>query len=242
MPREGGVLLRRVNEYLKTQNWNAILLEFVIVVVGVFVGLQAQEWSADREDRQRLERIVAALKADMADARRVESGFQEDVQAGLAAFEDARRRGERPLPFFYQIRGSDTAPKLIWGTLQDAGLGELLDPQLLFELSHFYSERDGIGVKVTRYMETIENYVLPYIEGDPDYFYDLASGEMRPEYKATMHRLREWMRYSVALSPWSECLEKRLETASEPGESCRSWSYYNLDFGEGAAATDTEGN
>ena len=235
------MLLRRINEYLKTQNWTAILLEFVIVVIGVFVGLQAQEWSVEREDRQRLERIVTALKADMADARRVESGFQEDIRAGLAVFEDARRQGERPIPFYYRIRGSDTAPKLIWGTLQDAGLGELLDPQLLFELSHFYSERDGIGVKVIRYMESIESNVLPYIEGDPDYFYDTASGEMRPEFKATMHRLREWMQYSAALSPWSKCLEKRLETASEPGESCRSWSYYDPVFGDEAAKTDTGG-
>jgi hypothetical protein len=239
MQRESDVLLRRIIEYLKKQNWTAILLEFVIVVIGVFVGLQAQEWSAEREDRQRLERIVTALKVDMEDARRVESGFQEDIQKGLATFDDARRQGELPLPFFYQIRGSDTAPKLIWGTLQQAGLGELLDPQLLFELSHFYSERDGIGVKVTRYMESIESDVLPYIEGDPAYFYDLTSGEMRPEYKATMDRLREWVRYSAALGPWSECLEKRLESASEPGTSCRSWSYYEPTFGRETTAIDT---
>ena len=71
--------------------------------------------------------------------------------------------------------------------------------------------------------------------------YDTASGEMRPEFKATMHRLREWMQYSAALSPWSKCLEKRLETASEPGESCRSWSYYDPVFGDEAAKTDTGG-
>jgi hypothetical protein len=233
------VLLRRITGYLRTQNWTAIVLEFVIVVVGVFVGLRAQEWSAEREDKHRLERIVTALQVDMADARHVESGFHKDILTGLTAFEEARRQGKRPLPFFYQIRGSDTAPKLIWGTLQDAGLGELLDPQLLFELSHFYSERDGIGVKVTRYMETIENKVLPFIEGDPDYFYDPASGEMRPEFKATMHRLREWVLYSAALSPWSECLEKRLETASEPGASCRSGRYFDQAFGESAAASGT---
>ena len=232
------MLLRRITGYLKTQNWTAIVLEFVIVVVGVFVGLKAQEWSAGREDKQRLLRIVTALKTDLADARRVESGFQQDIEAGLAAFDEARRQGKRPLPFFYQIVGSDTAPKLIWGTLQDAGLGELLDPQLLFELSHFYSERDGIGVKVTRYMESIENTVLPFIEGDPDYFYNPTSGEMRPEYTATMHRLREWVQYSAGLGPWSICLENRLDTASEPGASCRIGAYPYLPLGEDAAASE----
>ena len=221
------MLVRPIKRFLEKRDWNALILEFVVVVMGVFVGLQAQQWSAERDNKLRLERIVAALKADMADARRVESGFQKEIEYGLAAFDEARRKGEQPMPYVYQIRGSDTAPKLIWGTLQDAGLGELLDPHLLFELSHFYSERDGIGVKVTRYMESIETLVLPFVEGDPDIFYDLASGRMRPEYKATMDRLREWMRYTAALAPWSECLENRLDTASMPGESCRSSSFYD---------------
>lgn len=232
------MLLRSINEFLRKRDWNSLLLEFVIVVVGVFVGLQAQQWSEERENRQRLQRIVVALKADMADARRVESRFQREIERGLAAFDEARRQGRRPPPYVYQIRGSDTAPRLIWGTLQDAGLGELLDPHLLFELSHFYSERDGIGVKVTRYMESIENRVLPYIDGDPDFFYDPASGRMQPEYKATMDRLREWMRYSTTLAPWSECLEERLDTASMPGESCRSWSYYDPAVLEKLSTTD----
>ena len=233
------MLMRPIRKFLENRDWNALVLEFVIVVIGVFVGLQAQQWSEERENTQRLERIVAALKADMADARRVESGFQNDIQRGLAAFDEARRQGQRPSPFFYQIRGSDTAPKLIWGTLQDAGLGELLDPHLLFELSHFYSERDGIGVKVTRYMESIERLVLPYVDGDPNFFYDSATGRMRPEYRSTMDRLREWIQYSVALAPWSECLERRLETASMPGKPCRSSSYYDptLESESGASAT-----
>ena len=233
------MLRSTIEEFLKKRDWNSLFLEFAIVVVGVFVGLQAQQWSEEREDRQRLQRIVVALKADMADARRVESRFQREIERGISAFDEARRQGVRPPPFVYQIRGSDTAPKLIWGTLQDAGLGELLDPNLLFELSHFYSERDGIGVKVTRYMESIENRVLPYIDGDPGFFYDPESGRMHPEYKATMDRLREWMRYSTTLAPWSECLEKRLDTASMPGESCRSWSYYDPAILEKLSTTDT---
>lgn len=38
------MLLRRVMEHVRAQNWFAIAIDFVIVVVGVFVGLQ---WPAD---------------------------------------------------------------------------------------------------------------------------------------------------------------------------------------------------
>ncbi|GAB5415815.1 MAG: hypothetical protein Cons2KO_34180 [Congregibacter sp.] len=42
------MLLRRVSQHLKDQNWTAVVIDFFIVVIGVFVGLQVQEWYADR--------------------------------------------------------------------------------------------------------------------------------------------------------------------------------------------------
>ncbi len=229
------MLLRRVVEHVKAQNWFAVFLDFVIVVAGVFVGIQVSNMNDVRADQKRLERIVAAMKADMAAARGVETNFVNAIRTGLAEFEAAYARGERPPPYVYRIKGSDTAPNLIWGTLQDAGLGELIDPQLLFELSHFYSERDGIGVKITRYMQSIENDVLPYLDGDPAMFYEDGGAELRAEHQASMARLREWSNYLAALGPWSECLEKRLEMASKPGETCRG-SYFT-DFGDVAPAS-----
>lgn len=219
------MLLQRLKDHVKDQNWFAVTLEFVIVVAGVYVGLQAQEWQEDVANRERLDRIVAALRADLADARRVEARFWSDIEAGLREWEKSYAQGESPPPFVYRITGSDTAPNLMWGSLQEAGIGALLDPELLFELSHFYSERAGIGVKVTRYMHSIESTVLPHIDGDPRFFYDASGEVMKPEYRATMERLREWGQYMSDLGPWSECLESRLTSASEPGESCQSFWY-----------------
>ena len=34
------MLLRRIIEHVKVQNWTAVALDLVIVVVGVFVGIQ----------------------------------------------------------------------------------------------------------------------------------------------------------------------------------------------------------
>ena len=39
------MLLRRVIEHVKSQNWTAIALDFVIVVVGVFIGIQVSNWN-----------------------------------------------------------------------------------------------------------------------------------------------------------------------------------------------------
>ena len=45
------MLLRRITKHVKAQNWFAVGIDFVIVVVGVFVGLQVQDWNDSRKER-----------------------------------------------------------------------------------------------------------------------------------------------------------------------------------------------
>ena len=45
------MLLRKVTMHVREQNWTAVFIDFVIVVVGVFVGLQVQDWNEFRKDR-----------------------------------------------------------------------------------------------------------------------------------------------------------------------------------------------
>lgn len=57
------MLLRRVIEHVKTQNWTAVGLDFVIVVVGVLLAFQITSWNEDRlaakDERLALERLQA---------------------------------------------------------------------------------------------------------------------------------------------------------------------------------------
>lgn len=39
------MLLYRVINHVRAQHWTAVLLDFVIVVVGVFIGLQVDNWN-----------------------------------------------------------------------------------------------------------------------------------------------------------------------------------------------------
>jgi hypothetical protein len=68
------MILRRLSEHLKAQNWTAVTLEFVIVMTGVVIGFQVTAWNAARQDRD-LERsyyrqLIVDLEADTATARR----------------------------------------------------------------------------------------------------------------------------------------------------------------------------
>ena len=42
------MLLRRISTHVKEQNWFAVFLDFFIVVVGVFIGIQVANWNEQR--------------------------------------------------------------------------------------------------------------------------------------------------------------------------------------------------
>lgn len=42
------MLLRRITQHVKEQNWFAVFVDFFIVVVGVFIGIQVANWNEDR--------------------------------------------------------------------------------------------------------------------------------------------------------------------------------------------------
>ncbi|MCY7354397.1 MAG: DUF6090 family protein [Lysobacter sp.] len=59
------MILRRFSESLKQQNWVAICIEFVLLVAGVFLGIQVANWNAERETRQKAAIFTERLKADL---------------------------------------------------------------------------------------------------------------------------------------------------------------------------------
>ena len=59
------MLLRRVIEHVKAQNWTAVALDFVIVVVGVFIGIQVANWNDARVDRDTETTYLELLQRDL---------------------------------------------------------------------------------------------------------------------------------------------------------------------------------
>jgi len=59
------MLLRRVIDHVKAQNWTAVGLDLVIVVLGVFIGVQLGNWNEDRIRNQSAVVFKERLLADM---------------------------------------------------------------------------------------------------------------------------------------------------------------------------------
>ncbi len=59
------MLLRRIINHVKDQNWFAVALDFVIVVVGVFMGIQLGNWNDARATRMSERDFLARLHGDI---------------------------------------------------------------------------------------------------------------------------------------------------------------------------------
>lgn len=71
------MILRRLTENLRAQNWTAISIEFLIVVIGVFIGTQVANWNQERLEKRETERMLVNLGPELEGQLQ----FFEDVRA-----------------------------------------------------------------------------------------------------------------------------------------------------------------
>ncbi len=61
------MILRRVIEHVKAQNWFAVGIDFLIVVVGVFIGIQVSNLNAARVEAAKADSYLQRLHHDVSD-------------------------------------------------------------------------------------------------------------------------------------------------------------------------------
>ncbi len=93
------MILRRVIDHVRRQEWTAIWIDLVIVVVGVFIGIQVSNWNAERENRRKAAVFTERLRDDLrAEAWRYRFllEYYRDVRDATEATADALS-GKAPL-------------------------------------------------------------------------------------------------------------------------------------------------
>ncbi|WP_394727601.1 hypothetical protein [Altererythrobacter sp. GH1-8] len=151
------MLLRRISQHLKEQNWFAVGIEIVIVLVGVFLGIQAANWNNEREQRQderqilkRLSDETAVLLAAVKEEKRIfqnRTDLLTAVQPVIYSLEVARPLSDAEceavaLSHIYRL-GSDELPVLneLIGT---GRFDRLRSDELKQELRQYILFRDAL--------------------------------------------------------------------------------------------------
>ncbi len=236
------MLLRRVIEHVKTQNWFAVGIDFLIVVVGVYTAVWVEGVQGRIEQDRKTAQIIETLRSDLRGSEDFEDSFTSVVQASLMKWEKDVADGKMPPPVFFRVPGSDTPPANTWDALLNMNLGDLLPPDLVFELAFYYSEREGVGRKYIRYIEFVESEILPFLGGDPGYFYQADGRTLKPRFAASMDRMRDWQLDARQNVVWAQCLDRRLEDPDDSSVECHPDFSYDYAAASTAPRDDSPGS
>ena len=94
------MILSRVIAHVREQNWTAIAIDFVIVVAGVFLGLQVQQWSGARARGEQ-------GRADEAHLRSVATAELASVCGARSYYATTRLSADRALAMLNGAPGTD---------------------------------------------------------------------------------------------------------------------------------------
>lgn len=150
------MILRRLKANVEKENWFAVFLDFCIVVIGVFIGIQVANWNEARAEQARGESIKARLAAEFVDiepqiARHVGNVTQyrdladilaKDVLSGTVDLQ-SQEFADRSLAIGWHAPtgGSNTIAELIsQGDMDLLGSPDLVDLLLEFQstsIRHF---------------------------------------------------------------------------------------------------------
>jgi hypothetical protein len=82
------MILKRIGKAIRARDWAAVAIEFVVVVLGIFVALEVGEWNQRRIDRTLeqayLSRLADEARANLQTMRQMDQIFAEKVRFVLA--------------------------------------------------------------------------------------------------------------------------------------------------------------
>jgi hypothetical protein len=182
------MILRRLAKSLRRQDWFTVTLEIVIVVLGVFIGIQVSNWNDARAAEAREGLLLAELRAEAQRNATAARSVGDGLNVGAEA---ARRILQR-----HESGETDCVPDC-WSVVVD--LMHASQWQQLFDRWTTYEElrREGLPSD-RRVIDTVEAYRMAVHR---------ASQALRdpPAYRTLVRR-----RIPVSLQDvyWDECFEE----------------------------------
>jgi hypothetical protein len=103
------MFIRKLTGHVKDQNWFVVGLDFVIVVVGVFIGIQVANWNEARLEYQKETDALVDLRNEL-------EASIVTTQAKVETYKQATEAGRRSLAF---IQSDNDCGEACWDRLVD---------------------------------------------------------------------------------------------------------------------------
>lgn len=185
------MLLRRVIAHFRKQEWTAIALDFVIVVLGVFVGLQVNNWNEARSERAKEAFTIDSLRSDFQALdfsvshgvcwhRRALDGLQVAAEALNAGRLDpeVKARFENGLRFGFLNASTNKASGALSELLSSGNMGLVSDPALRAALIAYEGSRETAAQSRADIILISNNYIRSFTDR---FDYDLHRDHFRTD-------------------------------------------------------------
>jgi|SRR5687767_1024616 hypothetical protein len=158
---------RRLYEHVRSHNWFAVSIDFLIVVVGVFIGIQVANWNAERLEKRAARAYVERIREDLGtSARSLESlvTYYRQVKAhalsALDAFDAPPAAGDEQL-----LIDAFQASQLLMRTVERSTYDEILSAGAMNSIPSLETRRRLANYyKNVAAIEDLMRYVPPYRE------------------------------------------------------------------------------
>jgi hypothetical protein len=194
--------LRRITEHMRTHNWTAVFIDFVIVVLGVFVGVQVDSWWDNRSNARKERAYLLELKEDFAQIIQELEGDSREYEMIAVAMVALLQESHRDAPALSVAELNHNVGRLIYmvGTpiVADTytnltGSGDLAlirSQELKNALASFYARSDTVQLVSNTHEMQLVNIFQPYIMKNLDYIAIFDEHRRVPNIKETQAAAR----------------------------------------------------
>ena len=182
------MILRRLADSIRRQDWFTVLLEVVIVVIGVFIGIQVANWNEMRTQNALEMSYLIALHEDfgtvMAELESDIASYEATANAMTLLLEQSRKDAwDVPLATLNDaVRNlivMEGTPIVSATYLNLTGSGDLAiirSQEVKNAISSFFGKRDVIGLVSQTHEMQLVTIFQPYIISNLDYVSLLREG------------------------------------------------------------------
>ncbi len=172
------MIYKRVAARLRAQDWVAITIELIIVVVGVFIGILVANWNLDRAENRDIENLLVQMRPELARAERNSDAqrayfvvTRKYAQVALAGWAGDPRVSDRDFVVSAyqasQIVGSTRDGQSYAMMLGGDQVRKIADPMLrssLMRLMSFNYEPVSLTALQTRYRDHVRELIPDSIQ------------------------------------------------------------------------------
>jgi hypothetical protein len=165
------LILRKISNALRAQNWFTVILEVLIVVVGIFAGLQVDSWNESRKDRVKEREYLVRLQGDidrdtelLANSVNQSGRWADGITYAWRALDDTSLIDDDPCRF---ISGIQRASFNFFPVLYDHTFSEIVSSghlqlirssKLKDELSRYYTTHESADQWMDSYRDINVDY------------------------------------------------------------------------------------